>query len=87
MKRKVENMDSPLLEKRPCPPCMCLIARADLHRRCVECLGSDHVAANLGPLPACSACRLIPRLSRSRRLEHFQERYVSPEEDLEVVEM
>ena len=40
---------------------------------------------------ACNACRLIPRLSRHRRLEHFQAQYVSPEEaedwDLKVVEM
>jgi len=83
-------MDSPLLE-RPSPSCPGLIAGADLHRRCFECLGPDHAAAGLIQSPACKACRLIPRLSRHRRLEHFQAQYVSPEEaedqDLEVVEM
>jgi len=87
----VKKMDSTLLEQRPCPSCLNVIAGADLHRRCIECRGSDHAAANLGPLPACNVCRLIPRLSRRQRLEQFQERYVSPEEaedpDLEVVDM
>ena len=81
-------MDSPLLEQRPCPSCPGFIAGADLHLHCIKCLGSDHAAANLGLLPPCSACRLIPRLSRRQRLVHFGDCYVPPMEDpeLEVVE-
>jgi len=80
-------MDSPLLEQRPCPSCPGAIAGANLHRQCIECLGSDHTAANLGPLTVCSACRLIPWLSRHQRLAQFEDCYVSPVEDPEVVEM
>jgi len=46
-------------------------AAADLHCRCFECLGPDHAVAGLIQYLACNACRLIPRLSRRRRLEHF----------------
>jgi len=73
LKRKV--MDSPLMEQRLCPSCPGLIAGTNLHRRCFECLGPDQAAAGLIQSPACNACnacRLIPRLSRRRRLEHFQ---------------
>jgi len=79
-------MDSPLLEPRPCP------TGADPHRLCFECLGPDHDADGLTQSPSCNACRMLPRLSRRHRLEHFQAYYVSPEEaedqvDLELVEM
>ena len=82
-------MDSPLLEQRPCPSCPGIIAGADLHRQCIECLGSDRAAANLGPLTACRACRLIPQISRRQRLVQFRDCYVSPVEDpeVDVVEM
>jgi len=84
-------MDSPLLEPRPGPTCPGLIAGADPHRLCFESLGPDHAADGLTQSPACNACRMLPRLSRRHRLEHFQAYYVSPEEaedqDLEVVEM
>ena len=84
-------MDSPLLEPRPCPSCPGLIAGADPHRLCFECLGPDHALDGLTQSPACNACRMLPRLSRRHRLEHFQAYYVSPEEAedqyLEVVEM
>ena len=81
-------MESPLLE---CPTCPGLIAGANPHRLCFECLGPDHAADGLTQSPACNAFRMLPRLSRRHRLEHFQAYYVSPEEaegqDLEVVEM
>ena len=82
-------MDSPLLEQGLCPSCSGVIAGADLHRQCIECLGSDHTATNLGPLATCSACRLIPQLSRRQWLVQFGDCYVSPVEDpeLDVVEM
>jgi len=88
---KVLKMDSPLLEPRPCPSCPGLIAGADPHRLCFECLGPDHAADGLTQSPAFNACRMLPRLCRGHRLEHFQAYYVSPEkaedQDLEVVEM
>ena len=85
-------MDSPILEHRPCPTCTGLIAGADPHRLCFECLGPDHAADGLTQSPSCNACRVLPQLSRRHRLEHFQAYYVSPEEvegqvDLKVVEM
>ena len=40
-------MDSPLLEQHPCPSCQGLIDGADLHRCCVECLGSDHAVVEM----------------------------------------
>ncbi|KAL3062521.1 hypothetical protein OYC64_002349 [Pagothenia borchgrevinki] len=86
-------MDSPLLEARPCPTCPGLIAGADPHRWCFECLGADHAVEGGGHSPSCSACRALPWLRRQHRLDHFEQaRYVSPDEaqdqeDLEVVEM
>ncbi|KAL3045344.1 hypothetical protein OYC64_013587 [Pagothenia borchgrevinki] len=85
-------MDSPVLEHRPCPSCTGLIAGADPHHLCFECLGPEHAADGLAQSPSCHACRMLPRLGRRHRLEHFHEYYVSPEEeedhvDLEVVEM
>ncbi|KAL3062120.1 hypothetical protein OYC64_010100 [Pagothenia borchgrevinki] len=82
-------MHSPLLETRPCPG---LIAGADPHRLCFECLGPDHAGEGVKHSPSCSACRALPRLRRQHCLEHFQAQYVSPDEaqdqeELEVVEM
>ena len=85
-------MDSPLLEPRPCPTCPGLIAGADPHRFCFECMGSDHAVDGVKHYPPCNACQLLPRLRRQHRLEHFQAHYVSPDEaedqgELDVVEM
>ncbi|KAL3060909.1 hypothetical protein OYC64_009175 [Pagothenia borchgrevinki] len=86
-------MDSPLLEARPCPTCPGLIAVADPHRFCFECLGADHAMEGGGNSPTCSACRALPRLRRLHRLDHFQQaRYAVPDDDqdrgdVEVVEM
>ena len=81
-------MDSPLLE----PTCPGLIAGADPHRLCFECLGPDHAVDGVKHSPSCNACRSLLRLRRQHRLEHFQAHYVSPDEvqdqeELEVVEM
>jgi len=85
--KTTKKMDSPL--ERPCPLCPGSIEGDDPHCRCIECLGSDHVAANLGPLAVCSACQLIPRPGRHQRLAQFEGFYVSPVEDpeLNLVEM
>ncbi|KAL3057594.1 hypothetical protein OYC64_007957 [Pagothenia borchgrevinki] len=84
-------MDSPLLEPRPCPTCPGLIAGADPHRLCFECLGPDHAMDGVKHSLSCNACRSLPRLRRQHRLEH-QAHYVSPDEvkdqeELDVVEM
>jgi len=81
-------MDSPLLE----PTCPGLIAGADPHRLCFECLGPDHAVDGVKHSPSCNACRSLLRLRRQHRLEHFQAHYISPDEvqdqeELEVVEM
>ena len=75
--------------ERPCPSCPGSIEGDDPHTWCIECLGSDHAAANLPPSAVCSACRLLPRSSRLQRLALFEGCYVSPVEDpeLDVVEM
>jgi len=80
-------MDSP--EERPCPSCPGSIGSDDPHTRCIECLGSDHAAANLPPSAVCSACRMLTRSSRLHRVAVFEGCYVSPVEDpeLDVVEM
>ena len=44
-------MDSPLLETRPCPTCPGLIAGADPHRLCFECLGPDHAGEGVKHSP------------------------------------
>ena len=83
-------MDSPLLEPRPCPTCPGLIAGADPHRLCFECLGPDHAVEGSKHSPSCSACRAPPRLRRQHRqhrLEHFQVHYVSPDEAQDQVEL
>ena len=46
-------MDSPLLEHRTCPTCPGLIAGADPHRLCFQCLGPDHAEDGLSQSPAC----------------------------------
>ncbi|KAL3042075.1 hypothetical protein OYC64_020096 [Pagothenia borchgrevinki] len=68
-------MDSPA--ERPCPSCPGSIEGDDPDTRCIECLGSDHAAANL------------TRSSRLHRVVVFEGCYVSPVEDpeLNVVEM
>ena len=88
-KSNTKKMDSPLVDQRPCSLCPGAIEGADPHRQCIECLGSDHTAANLGPLAVCSTCRQIPRPSRHQRLTQFEDCYVSPVEgpELDVVEM
>ena len=75
--------------ERPCPSCPGSIEGDDPHTRCIECLGSDHAAANLPPSAVCSACRLLPRSSRLHRVALFEGCYVSPVEDpeLDMVEM
>jgi len=82
-------MDSPLLEHRTCPTCPGLITGADPHLLCFQCLGPDHAEDGLGQLPACNACRMIPRLSRQHRADHFRVKFGPQEEvedqDLEVV--
>ena len=85
--KTTKKMDSPL--ERPCPSCPGSIESDDPYGRCIECLGSDHAAANLAPTAVCSAFRLIPRSSRHQRLALFEGCYVSPVEDpeLDVVEM
>ncbi|KAK5910720.1 hypothetical protein CgunFtcFv8_004958 [Champsocephalus gunnari] len=80
-------MNSP--EERSCPSCPGSIGSDDPHTRCIECLGSDHAAANLPPSAVCSTCRLLTRSSRLHRVAVFEGRYVSPVEDpeLDVVEI
>ncbi|KAL3063608.1 hypothetical protein OYC64_000025 [Pagothenia borchgrevinki] len=69
--------NSPVLEHRPCPTCNGLIAGADPHRLCFECLGPEHAGDGL-QYPSCNACPMLPQLSRRHRMEHFQAFYVSP---------
>jgi len=83
----------PLLEHRNCPSCPGLIAGADLHRQCFQCLGPDHAEQGTGQTPACVACRSIPMLNRRHRAEHFWRKlgpqvHVEVEDpDLDVVDM
>ena len=83
----------PLLEHRSCPSCPGLIAGADPHRQCFQCLGQDHAEQGAGQTPACVSCCSIPMLNRRHRAEYFSRKFgpqVHGEEedvDLEVVEM
>ncbi|KAL3059565.1 hypothetical protein OYC64_014219 [Pagothenia borchgrevinki] len=87
-------MQSPLLETRTCPSWPGLIAGADPHHLCFECVGPDHAVDGVKPSLSCTACRVLPRLTRQHRWDHFQTHYVSPcgdetddQAELDVVEM
>jgi len=54
-------------------------------------MGPDHAMSGMDPSPACTACQVIPRLTRQHRGDHFLARCGPQEEpedqDLDVVEM
>ena len=89
-KKKKRAMES-TLDHRTYPKCPNLIAGADPHPFCFLCMGPDHAVSGMGPAPACSACQMIPRLTREHRGQHFLARGAPHEEskdqDLDVVEI